>query len=357
MLSKTETTSLMINLICAKLLLSYPRKIIQIGATAAWLEMLYVSFLCLGIFYLTLRVYKRKKSVIELSSIMFGKTGQIVVGIICFVVLGINFVSVTRIYAESVKIVLLQNTDVDLILALFMLTGGIGAYFGLKSTAKITYIVLPAAAIVFAAFLLLLIPEYNSQNIAPIFGQGAKKIFVDGINTSFVFSDIFALNLLLSKTQSINSAAKSGIKAIIISSIAGTLICFAYCLIFPYPTSKDFIMPVYQLSRFINTSSFFNRFEAFFQFTWSVLIMLYCSAYVYILSMTWQKAFGLSHTKPLIFPIALLLGGVALLSDSMMDFMDKFEVLESYVWPVALFLPLVVGIVYMLRQKKKKSVL
>lgn len=353
MLSKTETTSLMINLICAKLLLSYPRKIIQIGATAAWLEMIYVSLLCLGIFYLTVRVYKRKKSVIDLSFVMFGKTGQIIVGVICFVVLGINFVSVTRIYSESVKIVLLQNTDVNLILSLFMLTGAIGAYFGLKSTAKITYIVLPAAAIVFAAFLLLLIPEYNSQNIAPIFGTGAKNIFIGGINSSFVFSDILALNLLLSKTKSVEAAAKSGIKAIIISAVAGTLICFTYCLIFPYPTSKDFIMPVYQLSRFINTSSFFNRFEAFFQFTWSVLIILYCSAYVYILSMTWQNAFRLSHTKPLIFPVALLLGAIALLSDSMMDFMETFEVLENYVWPVALFLPLVVGIVYRLKKKSK----
>ena len=356
MLSKTETTALMINLICAKLLLSYPRKIIQTGATAAWLEMIYVSLLCLGIFYLTILVYKRKKSVIDLSAMMFGSAGQIIVGLICFVALGINFVSVTRIYAESVKIVLLQNTDVDLILALFMLTGGIGAYFGLKSTAKITYIVLPAAAIVFAAFLLLLIPEYNSQNIAPVFGPGPGKIFISGINSSFVFSDILALNLLLSDTKSVRDTAKSGTKAIIISAIAGTLICFAYCLIFPYPTSKDFIMPVYQLSRFINTSSFFNRFEAFFQFTWSVLIMLYCSAYVYILSMTWQKAFGLEHAKPLIFPVALLLGAVALLSDSMMDFMDRFEKLESYVWPVALFLPLVVGMAYKLWQRKRKPV-
>ncbi len=343
MLSKQELTSILINLICAKLLLSYPRRIIQNSASAAWIQMIYVTLIVLGIFLLTIYTYRQKKTVIELAFSLTGKYGRIIVGVLCFFLLGINFISVFRIFCESVKIVLLQNTDVDLILAIFILICAIGAYLGIKPVARITYIVLPVAGLIFGAFLLLLITDYNSQNIAPLFGTGPKKLLLNGINGSFVFSDIIALNLLLGHAESIDIAKKVGARSIIISGIVGTLICFAYCLIFPYPTSKEFIMPVYQLSRFINTSSFFNRFEAFFQFTWSILIMLYGAVYMYLLCFSWQSAFSLKHLKPLIFPVSVLIASVALLPDSMMDFMSAFESVEVYIYPVALLLPIVIG--------------
>lgn len=112
-------------------------------------------------------------------------------------------------------------------------------------------------------------------------------------------------------------------------------------------------MPLYQLSRFINTSSFFNRFEAFFQFTWSILLMLYGSVYVYLLCEVWKESFDLQYKKPLIFSVSLLVGGVSLLPDSMMDFMGFFEAFEVYVYPVALLLPLIIGGVHKARKKEK----
>ena len=354
MLTKPQLSSVLINLICAKLLLSYPRKIIHNSATAAWIEMIYVTLIVLAIFCITAKAYKNKKSVIELGQILFGKYARIIVGIICFLILGISFISVLRIYSESVKIILLQNTDVDLILAIFVLTGAVGAYLGLKSIAKISYIVLPVAALFFIGFLLLLITDYNSQNIAPIFGTGPKNLLLDGINSCYVFSDIIVLNLLLSHTDSIDDAFRTGVRSIVISGIVGTLICFAYSLIFPYPTSKEFIMPVYQLTRFINTSSFFNRFEAFFQFAWSILIMLYGSAYIYLMSYTWQITFSLKYLKPLIFPVAILCATAALLPDSMMDFIEFSHSIEIYIYPIALLLPLVMGLIA--RKKLKKDI-
>ena len=354
MLTKPQLSSVLINLICAKLLLSYPRRIIQNSASAAWIEMIYVTLIVLALFCVTARVYKSKKSIIELGQILFGKYARIIVGIICFLILGTSFVSVLRIYSESVKIILLQNTDVDLILAIFILTSAIGAYIGLKPIAKISYIVLPVAALIFVGFLLLLVTDYNSQNIAPLFGTGPKNLLIDGINSCYVFSDIIVLNLLLSHTDSIDNAFRTGVRSIVISGIVGTLICFAYCLIFPYPTSKEFIMPVYQLTRFINTSSFFNRFEAFFQFTWSILVMLYGSAYIYLMSYTWQISFSLKHLRPLIFPVSLLCASVALLPDSLMDFIEVSHSIEIYIYPTALLLPLVIG--FIARKKLKKDI-
>ena len=122
MLSQKELSSVLINLICTKLVLLYPREVILRSATAAWIEMLYVTLLALSLFYVTKKIYTKNKNVLELSFASFGKGARIIVGSLCIIVLFTLFISVMRIFPESVKVVLLQDTDTELILGVFALS-------------------------------------------------------------------------------------------------------------------------------------------------------------------------------------------------------------------------------------------
>lgn len=343
MLSQKELSCILINLICVKLVLLYPRELVLCSATAAWIEMLFVTLLALALFYVTNKVYTKNKNVLELSFASFGKSARIIVGSLCLFVLFSLFISVMRIFPESVKVVLLQDTDTELILGVFALSSCLGAIFGLKAISKITAIILPFMAVLFVGFLLLLSGNYRAENIVPLFGNGFGKIFINGIGSLYVFGDILVLNLLIPYTKSITSTWRSGYLAIGISGAAGVLICLAYALVFPYPASEEFIMPVYQLTRIINLSSFFNRFEALFQFAWSILILLYGATYIYVICYVWQITFGLKYKKPLIFGVALLSSGFALIPDSMMSTISILRYFEPFVYIAAFGLPLVLS--------------
>lgn len=345
MLEKKETTALMITLISTKMFLTFPRTMIINSGNSAWIQAIYASITAVLIYAVTWALQRGNNNIIELAEKIGGKTLKIIVGTAVFVVLIINFMPIIRIFPETVKVVLLQDFNVNVIIAVFLIAIGIGAYIGLESIARINYMFMPIAGVVFVGFLLLLIPNYRAYNLMPLFGEGYKSIFVSGFHSISMFSDILLLNILLPHCKNTESAKKSGWKAIIISAVISVVILISYCMIYPFPASKEFMIPVYQLARVIHISSFFSRFEAIFQFVWSILILLYSATYIYTLCYVFEITFNLKHYKPLIFPITLISGTIAMIPNSLIDLMRIERTENIIVYPVAFLLPIIFGAV------------
>lgn len=356
MLQRKEMTTLLINVIATKMLLTFPRILIIDSGNSAWIQAIFNTLIVFLIFFITAKLYRGKKNIIELAEMSGGKTLKIIVGMLVFIALMLNYTPIIRIFPETIKIVLLQDFNVEYITVVFIIAVAIGAYIGIESLAKINYIFMPIAGFVLLAFLLLLIPYYKLDNIMPVFGNGYKEIFVDGFNTVSLFSDILLLNIFLPHCENAAEAKKSGKKAIWISATIAVVILLAYCMIYPYPASKEFMIPVYQLARVIHLSSFFSRFEALFQFIWSILLLLYTGIYVYALCYVWQTTFGLKYYRPLILPVVIISGIISLIPGSLLDLVriEKWE--NLIVYPIAFLLPIVFGIVsrrYYGEQKRK----
>lgn len=345
MIGKREFCGVLITLTTVKLLLSYPLELVKTCGNAAWIEMLFITALCLLLFWLTVTVYERKANIIELADMYGGRTLRIIIGLIVFVILSFNMVAVLRIFPESVKIILLPETDTDVITGVCVLTVIAGALIGIRSAARINYIFLPICGAVLAAFVIMLFSFYRTENILPILGTGAKDIFLKGIGGLSFFSDIIVLNLLLGHAKNLGEARSAGFKAIITAGAAGTLLTLVYCLVYPYPVSEEFILPIYQLTRMINLSSFFNRFEALFHFIWSILVFFYGTIYLYMICFVWQTTFRLKYIKPLVLPAALLVSGIALIPDSIIEANELEHMAELACFPAALLLPAVMGAV------------
>lgn len=341
MLQRKKLTGLIINAIVVKMLLTYPRSIVLNSGNAAWIEMLYTFILSVIIFLITAAAYKGRRNVIEIAAQCGGKTLGIITGIIVFIVLGSNMISTVRIFPETIKTILLQDSRVELILLVFAIATIIGAYMGIDSIATVNYLFLPVAGVVMIAFLLLLLPYYQFDNLFPILGNGAKSVFVTGINSMSVFSDIILLNIYLPYMDNYIDYKKSGIKSVLIGGVIAVLITLSYCSAYPYPESKNFIFPVYQLTRIIHLSSFFSRFETFFQFMWSILVLIYAAFYVYSMCYVWQITFKLKSYKPLIVPIVITLFTTALIPNSIMEFISNEKMIYYIVYPFAFLLPLI----------------
>ena len=266
------------------------------------------------------------------------------VGLAVVAVLSINYIPVLKVFPETIQVILLQDMKLGLIMLIFIIVSVIGAYMGLESISTINYLFLPIVGIMMFAFLLLLIPYYDLNNLTPVFGNGFKSLFFNGTNSLSIFSDIILLNILLPYMENYGEFRKNGFRAITIGGIVVVLIMFAYCLVYPYPESENFILPVYQLTRVIHLSSFFSRFETFFQFAWTILMLLYSSFYLYIISYVWQTTFNLKDNKPLLIPIVMCIFGIAANQGSVMDFIDNEEFFNYIVYPFSFLLPLLFGL-------------
>lgn len=350
MLERKKMTTLLINVISVKMLLTFPGIMIINSGNIAWIEAIYNTVVAVVIFGITCKLYNGKRNVIQLCDMTEKKWLKILVGLVIFGILLINFSSIIRVFPETVKIALLKDMRVEYIIIAFSLTIAVGAYFGIRPIAKINNMFMPIAGFVLIISFFLLFPYYKISNILPVFGKGFYGIFGKGFHTVSLFSDIIILNILLPYCENYSEAKKSGWRAIFISAAAAVILLVSYCLTYPYPASEEFMIPVYQLARIIHLSSFFSRFEVVFQFIWSIMLFLYSSIYIYVLSYVWQITFDLKYYKPLVFPMVVISSVVALMPDSVMGIV-KAEKWEIYlIYPAAFLLPILFGIY----QKVKK---
>ena len=344
-MNKKQLTLITANAITVKMLMTYPRAFILISGNAAWITSLYCTIIAVIVFTFIRYFYGINKNVIEIAGDCGGAWLRIVTGVAVFAVMTLNLISLIRIFPEIIKLVLLQKTYVELIGLVFLAVLVLGARCGIESIGRVHSIFIPIAGAIFLIFILLLIPEFNTEAAAPILGKGIFKVFGEGISGLSLFSDLLLLNILLPHSENLDAYKKSGTKGIIIGGICASIIVGAYCLSYVYPVSEIFYIPVYQLERLIHISSFFSGFEAIFQFIWTISIMLYGALYFAVLTDVWKLTFRLKESAPLLSPIAVMIVGVAMLSKSMSDMVDVEFSIMKWIYIPALFIPLIFGII------------
>ena len=352
MLTQKQLTMISVNAIAVKMMLTYPRVLIVMCGNAAWINVLYCTALAVLLFGAIRAVYSTDKNIIDAAESVGGKALRIIVCLIVFAVMSINVISLIRVFPEIIKLVLLQNTYEEVIGIVFIAALVLGAMCGIESIGRVHEIFIPIAGIIFVIFILLLIPGFNVESVMPILGKGAFNIFVDGISGLSVFSDIFLLNMLISHTRSLDNYKRAGTKSIIIGGTVAFLITAAYCLSYVYPASENLLIPVYQLERMIYLSNFFSRFEAVFQFIWTISILLYGSVYLAVLTEVWEKGFKISKSRIVLLSIAIVLIGAAAFPPSLGDAAAWENTVTRWTYIPVFLLPIIIGCADRIKKKK-----
>lgn len=353
-LNSRQLTFLISNLLITKMTFSFPRILFKTSGNSAWLQAIYMSLLALAIFWISVLCYKYSgnKSILELSESIGKKPLKIAVSLVVAFIIIVHCATEMRTFLESAKIILLPKTKIEYMLVFFGITILIGSLCGFNSLATINALFFPFCMFFLVALVLFLIPVYDVNNIFPIFGTGAGNVFIKSLSDMHCFSDLLALNILLPYIGDIKLAKRSGIKAIIISGLALTVICLAYGLTYPYPYSTEFLLIPYQLSRMVRAGEYFQRFEALFEFVWTLTHLLYSGIYVYILCLVFKKAFNLRNSNALLPGIVALLSLICFMPSSVVELLDTSTFVKQFTAPFALFLPILIPLVYKIKNGK-----
>lgn len=354
LMEKREITTILINVICIKMLLTFPRIFVLDAGSAAWIQVIYATLITFVLYFLTIKIYEKsgKRSVIMLSEKIGGKWLKTIVGIVLFLVLIGNMTMSLRAFPESVKAVLLGTTNMSFIVIALAVVLGIGAYIGIEGLGRLNTIFLPVAGGVLLIYLVLALPYCNINHLFPILGKGAYSIFAKGLEGVTLFGDIILLNLLMPYCKNYESAKKSGYWAILISGLISLIIILVYVLIFRYPASTQFTMPAYQISRIVRIGPFFQRFEAFFEFVWSISLYMYGSVYIFMIAKLLKDTFELRYEKPIIFAVTVICIAIMFLPESMIDILQNVRWMAYVTYALGFFLPILLGILYRIKRKQ-----
>lgn len=310
---KWEAVTLLINLICTKLFLYYARMTVEDAGTAGWIMTVYISLLVLIIYIVLIKLLKKfeNKDILDIAEIAGGKPLKVVTGLVITVVLFFLTAAVLREFSEDMKVVSLPTSPLSYIMIFFIIGAVVGSFLGIEAIMRYHAIIVPVISAGFIIILLGVIPKMDLTNLLPIMGTGSYNIFGKGFFRSSIFSELLVLFLLPPFLGGYKNVKSVGYIAIGFSSvflISGSLV---YILTFPYPSSMESFLPVYQMARLINLGRFFERIESIFVFVWAMAAFIYLTASFYFMVYTFAKTTGLKYMRPLIPPFAVLVFSAA----------------------------------------------
>lgn len=351
---KKELTATIVNLVVAKMFFTYPRVMVLTSGNAAWIQMIYATLLSFLIFLAISKIMKNSEgqNIFQMAEKVGGAPFRIIIGIVVMIVLISTLASEIRVFSESVGMVLLPNTSTKLIMLVFIGTISIGAYIGINSIWRIHSIFMPIIAVVLLFFLIVLIPDMDLNNIFPIMGTGTQNIFLKGTESTYVFADIMTIYIIIPFCKNKSDVEKSTKYAFFISGAVSVAVIATYTLVYPYPVSEAFVIPSYQLARMANVGFYFQRFEAFFEFCWSIAMMLYAAYYLYIICYSFAETFRLKYRREVILPIVLFAASLGFLNTDLVSFLaDKYAISKT-IYPLLYIIPAAVGILYNIKIKR-----
>lgn len=355
---KWEAVTLLLNLICTKLFLYFVRLTVEDAGTAGWIMTVYVSLLTLVIYIILIKLYRKfeGKDILDIAAFAGGKPLGIVTGLGISGVLFYSSTTVLREFSEDMKVVSLPTSPLSYIMIFFIIGVVAGCFLGIEAILRYHAIIVPVIATGYIIILLGVIPQMELTNILPLMGNGAYNIFGKGILRVSVFGELLVLFLLPPFLGSYKNVRSVGYIAIGFSSMFMIVGSLAYILTFPYPTSLESFLPIYQMARLINLGRFFQRIESVFVFIWAMAAFIYLTAIFYFMVYTFAKTAGLKYMRPLILPFAVLVFSTAFIPKNLMEVIKlESQYFSKTVWIVTLVFTVLIMIIANLRKHVKKE--
>jgi spore germination protein (amino acid permease) len=339
-----EAIALIINAICARIFLNFPREMAEDAGTAGWLEVIYFSILAFGLVYLIASLYARfnRKDLLDIAGLAGGEAGRIITGLLILApILGFGAL-ILREYTENMKIISLTDSPLGFVMMFFMVAMVAACFLGLEAIVRFSAVAVPILTAGFLFIVLMVAPYYDFTHLLPVLGSGLGSVFGKGFFKVSTYSPLIYLFLIPPFLKDQKSFRRIGLTALGVSALLLLVSSLTYSLVYSYPTSLESFLPVFQLARLINYGRFFQRLESVFVISFAISAMLYLGVILFFVVHVFKKTFKLEYHRPLILPFAVILFSLALLPSNLMTAIDlQTKTYATFTWVIAFILPIV----------------
>jgi spore germination protein (amino acid permease) len=347
-----EAIALIINAICARIFLNFPREMAEDAGAAGWLEVIYFSVLALVLFYLIARLYERlnRKDILDVAGLAAGETGRIISGLLFLGLILSVGVLILREYTEIMKVISLTDSPLGFVMMFLAVAMVAACFLGLEAIVRFTAVAVPILTIGLLFIILMVAPYYDPTHLLPVLGNGLYSIFGKGFFKLSVYSPLAYLFLLPPFLKDQKSFRRIGYTALGVSALLLLASSLAYSLVYSYPTSLESFLPVFQLARLINYGRFFQRLESVFVITFAISAMQYLAVILFFAVHVFKKTFKLEYHRPLILPFAVIIFGLAFLPSNLMTAINlQTKTYMTFAWGITFILPIIILLLARLR--------
>ncbi len=332
-----EAIMLISNLVCTKIFLYFNRMTVEDAGNAGWMMSVIIGAVALLLYAVLISLYRKfeGRDILDIAEMAGGKVLRAVAGFTLGGVLFVLAALTMRKFSEDIKTISLPTSPLSYVMAFFMAGVVIAGFLGIESIVRHNAIVAPIVTAGYVVILLGIMPKIDITNLTPIFGTGLKDIFLKGFYRTSVFAELLVLFMLPPFLESYNDVRKVGYVSIIASSffmVTGSLV---YILVFPYPSSMEPFLPVFNMARLIGLGRFFQRIESLFVFIWVMSALIYLVTVFFFAVYTVSKAAGLKYLRPLIIPFAIIVFSGAFLPVDLLSVIEiERGIVNTWGWAV-----------------------
>lgn len=341
-------------------ILVLPATVIYPAKQDAWISGLFSLVVGSGIIYLFYKIGNTypDKSFVQIIEAILGKWfGKAIVLVFIFY----TFLSTGILLRELGAFLLthyLKGTPMQVVMALFIITVALAVRLGVEIIGRTAEIFLPWVIATILISVTLLLGQIEIKEMFPIYENGPKPILLGSLQfIAFPFLEIVPLLMF----KQFVSDQKLKYKHLFWASFLGGFVLFvatfmAIVILGPY-NAGNVLYPTLKLAQEIKVGSFIQRMDILVATFWLFTIFFKTSFYLYATTIGISQVCKMKEFRFIVFPLAFLAVPVAL--NCARDIVDLNEKLVR-IWPffdytVGLFIPLLLYLVWMIKQKRKKQ--
>lgn len=254
------------------------------------------------------------------------------------------------------SIQVMANTPKEIFYVTFLALAVFAIYSGIEPVARSAEILFPFLLFLYVITSLLLIPEMDLHELAPVLEFGIKPILFSSYNfLSFPFLQLFIFMVFIPNLNHPQKAKKVFLIGMIIGGILVVLETFYSLTILGVDLTIRNVHPSYLLAKKISVSDFFQRIEVVISFIWGISLYIKTSICFYAFIIGCGHLFRLKGTRSFILPFSILLLSLTVIFTP--DYMTYNEfnkkIWATLTWIIGFILPLFLLIISTIRKKSK----
>lgn len=354
-----EAVCLFTMLLITKTFYTSIRVVIKTSGTAAWYATIISCLTSLILFLFLYLLMKRfpGRNLIEVFEDVMGKVIGKSLALIFVIYLIYYAGSNLREFLEMIKAYNLPYTQPSFILAAFLMPVIVMAYLGMDVIARVAYVSFFVVIVGLMLILVLGYPYYDINYIFPIGGYGIGSTLSTGVLRGSAYDEVVFMAVVINSLHGIKSFKKVGIISLVISGLVISISIFCELMAFEYTQGSENISDIFQLSRIIYYSRFFQRIESVFLFIWVISSIITVATAFYISLSAFCKAFKIVNHKPLIPPFTFLTFMVAILPQSLSEVVEiNVKFVRQYSIFIIYGIPILVLFMSILFKKKGRKI-
>lgn len=355
-IGRIEAIALHLAIICNNVIFNITSIIFNTSGSASWLNILYISFLAIIFMLLVLKLLKPFLSLnlLDISNYLGGKfLKRIMAGLYILMFVALTSIYL-RYYVNGLHLIYFPRYSLLAIALLTFVPVIIASRTGLKAIYGTNLFVIPIT--ILSSILLFSISNKNFswQNFCPIFGYGAKELFINQSMNIFSFNIIGYMFFLPPFLKKENEFKKISIITLIIAGLYYLLTVIALTMTFAYSFQTDETFSLYLIARLATLGRFFERIDAIFFFVWILAFLSFLSFNIYIISILIKQSCNLADSKELIYSICSIIIGICFTFKNMAA-ASSFTVSFYKPFTVILIFAISFLVVLLANLKKKRS--